>query len=83
MRVWARGGWAWGTRGRGCSSRLQEGAADIVDERAALELRLDAIEARYRRQFNALDTLLNEISGTGAMVTNQLANIPIPGQAKK
>ena len=64
-------------------SRLQESADDIVDDRAALELRLDAIEARYRRQFNALDTLLNQISGTGAMVTNQLANIPIPGQTKK
>ena len=64
-------------------SRLTERADDIVDERAALELRLDSIEARYRRQFNALDTLLNEISGSGAMVANQLANIPIPGQAKK
>ena len=64
-------------------SRLQENADDIVDEREALELRLDAIEARYRRQFNALDTLLNEISGSGAMVANQLANIPVPGQAKK
>ena len=63
--------------------RLQENADDIVDERAALELRLDAIEARYLRKFNALDTLLNEISGSGAMVSNQLANIPIPGQAKK
>ena len=64
-------------------NRLQENADDIVDDRAALELRLDAVEARYRRQFNALDTLLNEISGTGAMVANQLSNIPIPGQTKK
>jgi flagellar hook-associated protein 2 len=63
--------------------RLQKNADDIVDERAALELRLDSIEARYRMQFNALDTLLNQISSTGAMVTEQLANIPIPGQTKK
>ena len=63
--------------------RLQKSADDIVDERAALELRLDAVEARYRMRFNALDTLLSEISSTGAMVTDQLANIPIPGQTKK
>lgn len=64
-------------------TNLQERAEGIVDERAALELRLDAIESRYRRKFNALDSLLSEISGSGAMVANQLANIPIPGQTKK
>lgn len=64
-------------------TNLQERAEGIVDERAALELRLDAIEARYRRKFNALDSLLSEISGSGAMVADQLANIPIPGQTKK
>ena len=63
-------------------SRLQNRADEVVKERAAFELRLDSIEARYRRQFNALDTLLNEIAGSGAMVANQLANIPVPGQAK-
>ena len=64
-------------------TNLQERAEGIVDERAALELRLDAVEARYRRKFNALDSLLSEISGSGAMVADQLANIPIPGQTKK
>jgi flagellar hook-associated protein 2 len=63
-------------------TRLQERAEDIVDEREDLELRLDSIEARYRRQFNALDTLLSEISGSGAMVSNQLQNIPIPGKSR-
>ena len=63
-------------------TRLQERADDIVDDRAKLKLRLDSIEARYRRQFNALDTLLSEISGSGAMVSNQLKNIPIPGKPR-
>jgi flagellar hook-associated protein 2 len=63
-------------------TRLQARAEDIVDDREDLELRLDSIEARYRRQFNALDTLLSEISGSGAMVSNQLKNIPIPGKSR-
>ena len=64
-------------------SQIYKNVPRHSDERAALELRLDAIEARYRRKFNALDSLLSEISGSGAMVADQLANIPIPGQTKK
>lgn len=58
-------------------------AAVIAEERVNMERRLASIEARYRRQFNALDTLLNQVSSTGSFVTQQLANIPVPGQSKK
>lgn len=61
---------------------LQASVDDIVDDRADLEIRMQAIEARYRRRFNSLDTLLSEISGSGSLVANQLANIPIPGKTK-
>ena len=62
---------------------LQDRITDVADERVALQLRLDMVEARYRRQFNALDALLNEMTSTGSFVSQQLANIPIPGKSKK
>ena len=62
---------------------LQGRIEEIVDERATLERRLDAVEARYRRQFNALDGLLSQMTSTGTFVADQLANIPVPGKTKK
>jgi len=62
---------------------LQSQAEDITDDRAALEVRLEAIEARYRRQFNALDSLLSELNSSGSFIADQLANIPVPGTRKK
>ena len=64
-------------------STLQEGTADIVKERAALEARLETIEARYKRQFTNLDILLNQLQDTGTFVADQLANIPVPGKPRK
>ncbi|MFT4767505.1 MAG: flagellar hook-associated protein 2 [Glaciecola sp.] len=58
---------------------LQSGVDRISDDRDALDRRLEALEARYRRQFNALDTLLANLQSTGSFITQQLANIPIPG----
>ena len=64
-------------------STLQKGAADIVDERAALEVRIEKIEARYKRQFTNLDILLNQLTSTGSFIADQLANIPVPGKPTK
>lgn len=64
-------------------SSLQEQAQSIGDERAALDRRMAALEARTRKQFNALDGLLNQLNGTGTFVAEQLANIPVPGANKK
>ncbi|MEM9757749.1 MAG: flagellar filament capping protein FliD [Pseudomonadota bacterium] len=58
---------------------LQTSIDRLGDERAALDLRLQALEARYRQQFNALDTLLSNISSTSDFLTRQLATIPVPG----
>ena len=57
--------------------------SEISDERTAAERRFDAIEKRYRAQFNALDSLLNELNSTGSFISDQLANIPLPGKTKK
>lgn len=41
-----------------------------------LNLRLEQVEARYRRQFTALDTLMSSMSTTSSYLTQQLANLP-------
>ena len=62
---------------------LQDRITEIADDRVELQRRLELVEARYRRQFNALDALLNQMTNTGTFVSQQLANIPIPGASKK
>lgn len=49
---------------------------EIGDEREALDLRADALEARYVRQFTALDTLLAQLQSTSNFLSQQLANLP-------
>lgn len=58
---------------------IEQSVEDITDEREALTLRLDNLEARLRRQFNSLDTLLAGLQTTSDFLTQQLAAIPIPG----
>lgn len=64
-------------------SSMQKQALSIGDERAQLDRRMAALEARTRKQFNAMDALLNQLNGTGKFVADQLANIPVPGANKK
>jgi flagellar hook-associated protein 2 len=49
---------------------------DIDDRRTVLTDRLATIEARYRAQFSALDTLVSKFQNTGNFLTQQLANLP-------
>jgi flagellar hook-associated protein 2 len=49
---------------------------DIDDRRAALELRMTAIEARYRAQFTALDTMMSSMNQTSSFLQQQLSNLP-------
>jgi len=58
---------------------IQGRVEGIAEDREALNRRLDALEARFRAQFNALDTLLAELQSTSDFVSQQLANIPLPG----
>jgi flagellar hook-associated protein 2 len=44
----------------------------IADERSKLNLRLTAMEARYRKQFTAMDNLLGKLKSTGTYLTQQL-----------
>ncbi|WP_018411486.1 flagellar filament capping protein FliD [Methyloversatilis thermotolerans] len=58
------------TNGLSASVKALEKQAD------ALATRLESIEARYRKQFTSLDTLMSSMSSTSSYLTQQLANLP-------
>jgi flagellar hook-associated protein 2 len=49
---------------------------DITDQRGKLNIRLSALEARYRKQFTAMDALVGQLQAIGSYLTQQLANLP-------
>lgn len=49
---------------------------NISDQRAALNVHLAALQDRYTKQFNALDTLLAQMQSTSSYLTQQLGNLP-------
>ena len=49
---------------------------DLDNRQSALSDRLTQIEARYRKQFAALDTLISNINSTSTYLTQQLASLP-------
>lgn len=49
---------------------------DLNKRQDAIETRLTSIEARYRKQFSALDTLMSNMSKTSSYLAQQLANLP-------
>ena len=55
---------------------LKKQVERIADQRVALNIRVAAIEARYKAQFSALDTLLGQLNATGTFLTQQLDNLP-------
>ncbi len=49
---------------------------DITDQRGKLNIRLAALESRYRKQFTAMDALVGQLQATGSYLTQQLDNLP-------
>ncbi len=60
------------SRTDGLNSQIE----DFGDQRISLNQRLASFEARLSRQFNALDSLLGELSQTGNFLNQQLNNLP-------
>ncbi len=58
---------------------LNDGIERIEEQREALSLRLEAVETRLFRQFNALDSLISQLTSTSNFLTQQLASLPTPG----
>jgi len=48
---------------------------DIKEQRTQLGLRMDALETRLLRQFNAMDTLVARLNSTGTFLTSQLSSL--------
>lgn len=59
------------------SDSLNNQVDDIEESREALDRRLEMVEARYRREFTAMDAIIGELSATGNQLSQQLASIPV------
>jgi flagellar hook-associated protein 2 len=55
---------------------LNSRIATINDDREVVARRFELLETRYRAQFNAMDSLLSNITATGDFLTQQLKNLP-------
>ena len=64
-------------------TNLNSRAAELTTDKAQMELKLAAIEKRYRMKFSALDALLADLNNTSNFLTQQMKNIPVPGARKK
>jgi flagellar hook-associated protein 2 len=61
------------------NASLKRDLDQIADDKEALALRMEQIEARYRKQFTALDSLLSQLQTTSSYLAQQLANVPKAG----
>jgi flagellar hook-associated protein 2 len=59
------------TRSEGLRTQLK----DLSVQRDALDFRMEGIEARYSKQFNALDSLLTSLNGTSSFLSAQLTSL--------
>jgi len=57
------------------TSSINSSIKDIDQQRTTLQARLVDIEARYRAQFNALDTLIASMQSTQSYLTQQLSSL--------
>jgi flagellar hook-associated protein 2 len=61
------------------TTSLNGSLKQIAKDKVALDLRMAQIEARYRKQFTALDSLLSKLQSTSSYLAQQLANLPKVG----
>jgi flagellar hook-associated protein 2 len=55
---------------------VKSSIADIDEQREALSTRLQGLQQRYLRQFNALDGLLAQLNSTSNFLAQQLSQLP-------
>jgi flagellar hook-associated protein 2 len=54
---------------------MQSSIKRLDKQTDAINIRLTAIEARYRAQYNKLDSLLSSMSSTSSFLTQQIASL--------
>jgi flagellar hook-associated protein 2 len=57
------------------AKRLNQKSVELQKSQATLEARMLKVEARYRAQFTALDSLLSKLQGESSFLTQQLSSI--------
>ncbi|MDR3323136.1 MAG: flagellar filament capping protein FliD [Zoogloeaceae bacterium] len=57
------------------TASMKTSISELEKRQAALTLRLEAVEARYRKQFAAVDTLMANMNSTSSYLTQQLATL--------
>jgi len=62
---------------------LNNSVNDIASQRESLELRANALEKRYRNQFNGLETLIAQLNTTQSFLTTALSQFVDPLSFKK
>jgi flagellar hook-associated protein 2 len=60
-------------------SSLKKSMELITKDKEKLDDRMVSVEARYRKQFLALDSLLSRMNSTSSYLASQLSNLPKPG----
>lgn len=63
------------------TKRLNQKSLDLQKEQAALDARMVKVEARYRAQFNALDSMLAKMQSTSSYLAQQLSQIANIGKS--
>ena len=64
----------------GSSNGINKSLLDISNQRDVINRKLTSTEARYRKQFNSLDTLISNLNATGNFLTQQIQYLPTPGK---
>jgi len=55
---------------------IQSGISRLDDQRVRLSTRMEALDARLRKSFNAMDMLIGQLNQVSGFLTQQLANLP-------
>jgi flagellar hook-associated protein 2 len=63
------------------TKRLNQKSIELQKEQAVLDARMAKVEARYRAQFNNLDSLLSKMQSTSSYLTQQLTAIANIGKS--
>jgi flagellar hook-associated protein 2 len=58
------------------NTSIQSALKDVAKQKEALDIRMVAVQARYQKQFTALDSLLTNMQQTSSYLTQQLAKLP-------
>lgn len=62
---------------------LNSSIEDLGNQRIALELRADALDSRYRNQFNGLETLISQLNTTQTFLSQALSGFVEPNTTLK